>query len=206
MTAPRRISEAELEELKARNPCDAYARKQVALRKHGNHWIGRCPVCSEHPDQPGATKFEVWPDHWLCAGGCGGGDIIKLVQLVERLDFVAVVERLGGVRELDPAEAARRAAELERKRLEAERSNADFRERERGTVFEIWKRGRPIAGSAVEQYLALRLGASATQPLLPDGIKLRVIDGMPYYASGARDAEIIGRWPAMLAGQPAGDR
>jgi putative DNA primase/helicase len=199
MTAPRRISEAELEELKARNPCDAYARKQVALRKHGNHWIGRCPVCSEHPDQPGATKFEVWPDHWLCAGGCGGGDIIKLVQLVERLDFVAVVERLGGVRELDPAEAARRAAELERKRLEAERSNADFRERERGTVFEIWKRGRPIAGSAVEQYLALRLGASATQPLLPDGIKLRVIDGMPYYASGARDAEIIGRWPAMLA-------
>jgi hypothetical protein len=57
--SPRRtITEVELAELKARNPCDQAAAKWVKLRPAGAKHIGACPLCNEDPHSPTATEFE----------------------------------------------------------------------------------------------------------------------------------------------------
>ncbi len=194
MTGPREISQAELDDLKARNPCDQVAAKWVRLRKgQKGRMVGPCPICSENSQSAKATKFEAWADGWVCAGCADGGDVIKLVQLVQHLEFLPAVDWLGGVQQLDPAQEAEREAQHARKRAAAERTNAEFRELERAKVFEIWKRGtKTIAGTPVEAYLALR---GIEQPAF---MRVRCIADMPYYVTGARDAEVIHRGPAML--------
>jgi hypothetical protein len=42
----RKYSDAELEELKDRNPCDKIAGQWVSLRRHGKKFIGPCPIHS----------------------------------------------------------------------------------------------------------------------------------------------------------------
>lgn len=192
MIAPRKISAAELERLKDDNPCDEVAGKWVRLRANGRKMIGPCPICSDDPQSLDATRFECWADGWVCAVCPDGGDVIKLVQKREQLEFLAAVDWLGGVQRVDPAEEARRAAEREHKRAEAEKNSAIFREQERARVFDIWRHGTSIADTDVERYLALRVGT------LPASLRMRCIAAMPYYATGKRDAPVIHRGPAML--------
>jgi putative DNA primase/helicase len=203
MVDGRHISEAELAALKARHPCDAVAGQWVRLRKQGRKMIGPCPVCSANRQSGSATRFECDADGWVCAVCQDGGDVIKLVQLVQFNSgdadtFLAAVDWLGGARgPEDPAAAAER----ERRRREIEAKSAEFREQERGKVFEIWKRGTAIAGTPVEAYLCKRLGIDAADCTIPDrdALRLRALEAMPYYATGARDAEMLARASAMLA-------
>lgn len=194
MTALR-FTEAQLEELKSRNPCDELAARWVRLRRHGRKMIGPCPICSDDRQSKTAPRFECDADGWVCAVCPDGGDVIKLVIKVERKSFPEAVEWLGGTRTLDAAEEARRDQELAARRQKSEREAASFREREREKVFEIWKRGHDIAGTQAEDYLCRLRGIGA----LPIGVKLRFLDDVPYYASGAKDAEVIHRGPVLLA-------
>jgi hypothetical protein len=187
------ISEAALADLKARNPCDQVAGKWVTLRKHGKKLIGPCPICSTNRTSRKATKFECDADGFACAGCNQGGDVIKLVQLVEQIDFKAAIDWLGGAQEIDPVTAAAREQERAAARQKTEQANNQFRERERGTIYEIWKRAADMPIAPVEEYLRLR-GLQ-----LPPGCRLRCIPDMPYYASGSRDAAVVHRGPAMLA-------
>lgn len=139
------ISDAALADLKARNPCDQLARKWVTLRKHGKKLIGPCPICSSNRTSKRATKFECDADGFVCAGCQNGGDVIKLVQLVEQVDFRAAIAWLGGAQEIDPAAIAQREQERAAARAKADHDNNQFRERERETVYEMWKRGAAAA-------------------------------------------------------------
>ncbi len=188
------ISDAAIEELKQRNPCDAVASRWVTLRRHGKMMIGPCPLHSPDPAARDSTAFECDAKYWVCAVCSEGGDVIKLLMMHESIDFRAAIEQLGGAAEPD----AERAAELERerqaKRTKAAVANNAFRERERETVFEIWRRGTPFRGTPVQDYLELR-GLHT----LPADLRLRYLDDMPYYLTGAKDATIVHRGPCMLA-------
>lgn len=188
------VSDAALDDLKARMPCNEIAGKWVQLRKQGAAWVGPCPICSRDRNKKTATKFKATAERWMCAVCMDGGDVIELVRKVEGKSFSEAVDWLGGVQEIDQAEADRRKAERDARALEAERTAAQFRESERGTLYEAWKRAnKDLAGGSVEQYLALRGLAGAPSRAL------RCIEGMPYYDSGKRTAEVIHRGPAMLA-------
>lgn len=187
------ISDAALDDLKLRMPCHEVAGKWVKLRKSGAAWIGPCPLCSRDPNKKTATKFKATEARWMCAVCMDGGDVIELVRKVEGKDFSGAIEWLGGVQQIEQAEAERRKNERNAKAAQNEAAAAEFRERERGTLYEVWKRGVPATSSTVDRYLAMRgLNGAPTQAL-------RCIEAMPYYESGRKDAAIIHRGPAMLA-------
>lgn len=190
------VSDAALDDLKSRMPCNEVAAKWVTLRKSGSAWVGPCPLCSRDQAKKSATKFKATAERWMCAVCMDGGDVIELVRKVEGKNFTEAVEWLGGVQEIDRAEADRRKAERDQKAAAADKAAAEFRERERGTLYEMLKRalkGKDLAGSSLEHYLGVRGLAGA-----PIG-GLRCIEQMPYYDSGKKDAEVIHRGPAMLA-------
>jgi putative DNA primase/helicase len=190
------FGDAAIADLKGRMPCHEIAGKWVKLRKAGDAWVGPCPICSRDRAKGGTSKFKAIGERWMCAACVDGGDVIELVRRVEGKSFSEAVEWLGGVQEVDAAEAARRQAIREAKAAEQEKAAAEFRARERGTLYEMWKRGLKkdaLKDSSLESYLALRGLAGA-----PTGA-LRCIEAMPYYDSGKRDASIMHRGPAMLA-------
>jgi hypothetical protein len=201
------ISATQLEQIKADNPCDEYARSLVSLRKGRGVWkVGPCPVCSRDPKSPRDSRFEVCADGWVCAVCDDGGDVIKLLAKVENLSFLEAVERLGGARPIDPDLAAKRAAELARLKAERESHAEQFRERERNSVFSIWQAGAPAEGSVVEDYLRKR-GLT-----LPSGARLRCVADQAYFEGevegedGRKYKRIIHRGPAMLAAIQGPDR
>lgn len=191
------IPDHQLCQLKADNPCDKVASQWVRLRRHGKGFIGPCPICSKDRQSKTDGRFEIKDrEGWVCAACQDGGDVIKLVMRVEGItDFKAGVERLGGVREVDHAASARREKERKAEHEKRNRDAATFRERERGTLHDIWNHALAPAGTAVEQYLELRKLA-----LPPDaGKRLRCVPEMPYFANGGKDAAALWRGPAMVA-------
>jgi hypothetical protein len=188
-----RLTSAQLDDVKSRNPCDEIATKWVRLRGRGKKKTGPCPVCSSNPQSRTATRFNVWPDHWACAVCSDGGDVIALVRAVERLDFNSAVAWLGGAQVIDPAVAAERERERAHKRAKREATEAAYRERERRRMWEWWNRARHWQGTVVESYMRLRLGA------LPD-IRVRCLDDAPLFADGSEfDPVVLHRGPAMAA-------
>lgn len=195
------ISDAELAQLKANNPCDAVAaRMGVRLRKHGTKMVGPCPVCSRDKQSRSAARFEAWADGFVCAVCHEGGDVIKLVMKVEGQDFRGAVAWLGGPGEVDPLAAeklARERAEKERKRL----ADAEiYRERERERYHDVWNLAvRDLVGTPVEGYLKLR------HLELPPGVRLRYVAALPFYhgmqtgEDGRSHPRVIHRGPAMIA-------
>ena len=81
---------------------EVLARYGVELRPSGRTLVGRCPL---HADG-GRPNLHVYPQtaSWYCFR-CGvGGDVIRLVQLVEGIGFRQAVERL--MSNTDPLESA----------------------------------------------------------------------------------------------------
>jgi CHC2 zinc finger len=190
------ISDAALSQLKADRPCADVAASWVRLRRHGKGMIGPCPICSRDRQSKTDGRFEIKDrDGWVCAACQAGGDVIALVMQVEGLDFKGAVERLGGVRDVDPAEVVRRDSERAAAAARRDNDAAFYRERERGNLYDIWNHALPPAGTAVEAYLKKRAVV-----LPPDAHKrLRCIPDMPYFAHGGKDAPVIRRCPAMVA-------
>lgn len=100
------MTDEQLLALKARNPVGEVAGAWVRLRaRPGGKFVGPCPICSDNAQSKTASRFECSDDAWVCAVCGDGGDVIKLMRKREGLDFVAAVERLGGVREERPTPA-----------------------------------------------------------------------------------------------------
>src|ERR1019366_9578109 len=140
-----RITEAELEDLKGRNPCDVVAGAWVSLRRHGQKMIGPCPVCSPDPRSRDATRFECDAAGWVCAVCADGGDVIRLVERVNGCSFMDAIAFLGGKRELVPGEAALAEAHRAQLRAEREREAKAYRERERRKLWAMWHAGRDLS-------------------------------------------------------------
>lgn len=199
------ISDAAIDELKQRNPCDQVAAQWVTLRRGGKlGMVGPCPLHSPDPNARDSTSFECNAEGWVCASCADGGDVIKLTALRHGLhprdDFRRILELLGGVAEVDAERAAELAREREvRANRKAQEANI-FRENERRAAFDIWHAGRLFLGTPVEDYLKLR-GMVA----LPERLKLRFAPAAAFFHGqeenevGRKARRVIFRGPAMLA-------
>lgn len=194
MNAPVLFSPGQLEALKREQPCDAVAAKWVALRRAGRRMIGPCPVCSPDAQSTTATRFDCDRDGWVCAVCCDGGDVIRLVQRVQGLEFRDAIAWLGGVRDLDPDQERRREAARAHRREQRSREADHYRERERRALWGIWCHALDAEGSEVEAYWAVR-GLKLPPP---SPHRVRCMPDMPYFAPGAGDVALH-RGPCQLA-------
>jgi len=147
-----RLTADELEDIKQRNPIADVAAGYTKLRKAGGKLVGPCPICG---GRASSQRFEVFEkdSSWACAVCPDGGDVIRLVEKVENIDFRAAIERLGGRVEIDAARQRQIFEERERKRLAREKTSADYREAERKRLFRAWKGAVPIHGTTAADYL-----------------------------------------------------
>jgi hypothetical protein len=194
-----RFSAQDLGDIKARNPLADVAGGYVKLRRAGGRLVGPCPICG---GKATSQRFEILDDgeSFVCAVCPDGGDVIRLVQLVEGCDFLGAVERLGGRAAVDPEAAKRLFEDREKKRLAREKTSANYREAERKRLYTTWKsRVKDLRGTPIEAYAAgrgLQLPASC--------IGLGYLPSMPYWHGdviderGRKSPRKIHTGPAMV--------
>jgi hypothetical protein len=172
-----RLSTDELDDVRARNSIVDVASGYTKLRRSGGKLLGPCPTCG---GKITSGRFEVFEkdQSWACYAFCNtGGDVISLVQHVEGCDFRAAIERLGGQRAVDPAQANAMFEARETKRLAREKTADSFREAERKRLWKTWEGAvRELAGTPVEAYAA---GRGLQLPARCPGI--RYAPSLPYW-------------------------
>ena len=193
------LTPQDLDDIKARNPLELVAGQYVKLRRAGGRLVGPCPVCGGRAT---SQRFEIKDDgeSWVCPVCPDGGDVIHLVMKVEGCDFRTAIERLGGRTEIDKAAAKKLFEEREKKRLQREKTSADFREKERKRLYQTWRRAGEIHGTAAAAYLE---GRGLVLPAACPG--LRFLPEAPYFHGeqlddrGRKSPIVLNRGPAMLA-------
>ena len=60
-------------------------------RTHGDKYITKCPL---HDDNSPSMSIDREKGLWNCFAGCGGGDIIEFVELMENIDFKQALNKL----------------------------------------------------------------------------------------------------------------
>lgn len=127
--------------------------------------------------------------------------MIKLVQHLAEVDFLTACEILTGAppprrtSSVHHAELARKAEERQARADQREVKHQFFREQERRRLHDMWRRGKPVGGSPVEAYLALR------QVGLPRGALIRCLADAwlyPPIEEGVKPTPIH-KGPAMMA-------
>ncbi|MEO8380810.1 MAG: CHC2 zinc finger domain-containing protein [Acidobacteriota bacterium] len=90
-----RISEEAIERIKREvNIADLARQRGVQLRGHGENLIGLCPF---HDDHEPSLVITPAKNLWNCLGACQkGGDVIRWVEIAERVPFRRAVEILHG--------------------------------------------------------------------------------------------------------------
>jgi DNA primase len=90
-----RISEEEIERIKGEvSVVDLARRRGVELRGHGENLIGLCPF---HDDHEPSLVITPAKNLWNCLGACQrGGDVIRWVEVAERVSFRRAIEILSG--------------------------------------------------------------------------------------------------------------
>jgi hypothetical protein len=149
-----------------------------------------------------SQRFEVFAseDSWACAVCHDGGDVIRLVEKVEGLDFRAAIERLGGAAQIDPDQAQRLFEAREKKRLAREKQTETFREKERRRLWGVWSRAQTIHGTPAARYLEGRgLALPASCPGLRYLPQAAYFHGETIDERGHKSPHAIHSGPAMLA-------
>jgi hypothetical protein len=194
-----RLTPQDIDDIKARNPVAEIAGGYVKLRRSGAGLVGPCPMCG---GKVTSSRFEVFADgeSWACPVCKDGGDVIRLVQLLDGCDFPTAIERLGGRVKVDPIEAKKLFEERERKRLAREKTSANYREAERKRHWKTWEGSvRELAGTPVEAYAG---GRGLQLPARCPGI--RYAPSLPYWHGeqiderGRKSPIKIHTGPAML--------
>ena len=179
------ITEAAKQDLRDRNPVTELAGRWANLRPgKSGRLVGPCPLCSSDPQSRGKACFECWADGWVCAKCNDGGDVIRLVEKHEKLEFLAAVEWLGGTQEPDPVEAARREKAAADKRARADRIAATKREDERERMWTRWNDAVAVPGTPVERYLTEYRHIPVLPGSPPWGL-LKATPDMPYFVQRA---------------------
>ncbi len=196
-----RLSEAALDDLRARNPvASVVERLGIALHRSGRSLAGPCPSCGGDPRRSG--RFEVKDlTRWVCAVCQDGGDVIRLVERTQGVSFRDAVEWLGGAQDIDPEMAARAAAEIAARRA-AEQATADKkREEERTRLYAVWRGAEPIERTRAFRYLEAR-------GIAVPGLQLRAVPVLPFFHGTEKRQGRFGAFaaprrihegPAMLA-------
>ncbi|MGO4672964.1 CHC2 zinc finger domain-containing protein [Bosea sp. 2YAB26] len=174
----------------------------AVLKRSGSEWVGPCPLCN------GTDRFAVKPSEQVfnCRGSVGG-DVIKLVEHVREVEFMAACEIIIGeppprresqVKPVDP-EIARERRE-ERRDQELARAEVEAKKQERGAdrAARIFNDSTPIAGTQADAYLRRRC-IFLTPEMSSD---LRFAAGLEYrgYADAdANEETALGVFPCMVA-------
>src|ERR1051326_8400948 len=90
-----RISEDAIERLKREvSVADLARRRGIELLGHGENLIGLCPF---HDDREPSLVITPAKNLWNCLGACQrGGDVIRWVEVAERVSFRRAIEILSG--------------------------------------------------------------------------------------------------------------
>ncbi len=65
----------------------------IALKKNGKGYMGHCPF---HEDKTASLSVTPGKNLFQCFGCGAGGDVIRFVELYDRVDFKEAVKQLGG--------------------------------------------------------------------------------------------------------------
>lgn len=194
-----RLSNHDLDDLRAKNPVADVAGGYVKLRRAGRRMVGPCPMCG---GKATSQRFEVLEDgeNWVCAVCPDGGDVIRLVEKVEGCSFLVAVERLGGRVAIDADAAAETLAEREARRLARDKEAANYREAERARLWRAWDAAQGIAGTPVQDYLEGRgLQLPAACPGLRYAPAAIYWHGETRNPNGRSSPKALRTGPAMMA-------
>lgn len=157
--------------------------------------VGPCPACG------GTDRFSIDRKKGLFnCRHCGGGDVIRLVELVRRIEFRAALDWLcGPSREISEAERQARAEKAAKAKAESEAAQAKYRSEATARARRIWKQGLDAGDAVIRGYFARR--GLPEWLLEPPPACLRFHPDLPYMVQpkGQRDYVQIHRGPAMLA-------
>jgi phage/plasmid primase-like uncharacterized protein len=155
--------------------------------------VGPCPVCG------GRDRFSINVKKQLFnCRGCGkGGDVIGLVQFLDRISFPDAVATLADER----FGAGSREPERTRKRKQrVARHEADLEEQKRlSDAVRIWDEAQPIAGTPGETYLA---GRGIALDDVPEHGRLRWHPACPWEAATAPC--VVARFSDVMTCEPRG--
>jgi hypothetical protein len=189
--AAGRFDPVEIDALKARHSITAVFTR-YGFKPRGPANVG-WTICPWHSEKSASCKVNEGLGAYHCFGCGASGDVITALMHFTGCDFPTAVETLGGTRPVSDND--RRV--LQARREEAEKAEAEEREKKRSMSDRLWSAGRPIANTATEGYL-LRRGLSVAPSWTFD---LRHIDDLPYRGFADPDTSeqtILGRFPAML--------
>ena len=87
----QRLSDAFLEELRAKTDIENVISPYVRLKRRGKNLVGLCPFHNEK-----TPSFTVYPESgsFYCFGCGAGGDVISFVRRIENLDYMEAVKML----------------------------------------------------------------------------------------------------------------
>jgi hypothetical protein len=194
-----RLSNDEIDDIRARNPVDVVAGQYVTLRRNGGRIVGPCPLCGGRVT---SQRFEVKNngETWVCGACTDGGDVIELVMKVEGCDFRTAIERLGGRAVIDPDQARKLFDARESKRLAREKESANYREAERKRLWKLWETGARIHRTPAAIYLESVRGV-----MLPAYCPaLRYLPAVPYWHGEEIDGRGRKRPKALHTGHALG--
>jgi DNA primase len=140
----------------------------VVLKRSGSSWKGLCPFHGEK-----TPSFHVYDKGLFKCYGCGvGGDVIKFVELYDKVTFPEAVRQLATRAGMPVPEG------------EGAKQDAD-EQRERETLL----RAQEVAADWFRQQLATPAGALARRQLAERGLSAETIEKMGIgYAPAAREA------------------
>jgi hypothetical protein len=153
----------------------------VRLTRQGNALVGPCPLCGQGDD-----RFQISINRQLfwCRRCKAGGDVIRLVELVENVSYGDALKWL-----TDEEIPARAAAPT---RIADSSANLERAE-------ELWREAAPIAGTPGADYLARR-GIDVAQ--VPDHGGLRFHPRCPW--EKGRTPCVVARFTDAVTGRATG--
>ena len=174
----------------------------AGLKRAGREMTGPCPVCG------GRDRFSINLDRQVFnCRHCGGGDGIKMTELVLSVEFKDALSWLVGDAEasIDPAEARRRAEKAERDRAARLAEEERYRRKRIAAARAIWAEGKPAARSPVADYLAARGMPAWLLDAPPHCLRYHPALRYTVPSSSAFGGDVIHTGPAMLARVQAPD-
>lgn len=186
-------------------PIDDIADRLVIpdLKRAGRELVGPCPVCG------GRDRFGINIDRGVFnCRQCGGGDGIKLVQLVQGCDFKLALAWLVGEADvsIDPAEARRREERARATKAARDAHAAKERDRAIAAARAIWAEGKPAARTAVADYLSVRGMPAWLHDAPPACLRFHPALRYTVPSQSGQGYDVIHTGPAMLAAVQAPDR
>jgi phage/plasmid primase-like uncharacterized protein len=163
---------------------DEIKRRGIALKRQGAELIGPCPVCGGRDRFAINTRKQLWN-----CRGCGGGDVIRLVQHLDGCDFVCAITTLIG----DASKVPTPPAKLKKSdRYEDEQRNLDRAE-------EIWRETSPLDPDALAYFAKRRIDINQ----VPEQGGLRFHPRCPWPGKITKPC-IIGRFTTAIGNEPRG--